>query len=135
MKDQRTKGGKGGRNIPLHPSVRLILETLPRALHTDRVFLNQGPNGLQPIEDFRGAFQSAKDKAGIEDFVFHDFRHTAVTNLRRAGNAPTVIMKASGHKTLAMFLRYNLFDDEDLRVKRTSQSHDTVVRQVRNPKG
>ena len=38
--------------------------------------------------------------------MFHDFRHVAKSNLRNAGNSPTVIiMKASGHKTMSMFIR------------------------------
>ena len=48
--------------------------------------------------------------------MFHDFRHVAKSNLRNAGNSPTVIiMKASGHKTMSMFIRYNLVDEEDLK--------------------
>ena len=51
----------------------------------------------------------------LDDFMFNDFRHVAISNLRKAGNSPTVIMKASGHKTMSMFLRYNLVDEEDLK--------------------
>ena len=47
--------------------------------------------------------------------MFHDFRQVAISNLRNAGNIPTVIMKASGHKTMSMFIRYNLVDEEDLK--------------------
>ena len=48
--------------------------------------------------------------------MFHDFRHVAKSNLSNAGNSPTVIiMKASGHKTMSMFIRYNLVDEEDLK--------------------
>ena len=42
----------------------------------------------------------------IEDFVFHDLRHCAVTNMADAGVAPEVIMKAVGHLDPEMFLRY-----------------------------
>ena len=37
-----------------------------------------------------------------------------MTNLRKAGNDYTTIMKASGHKTMSMFLRYNLVNEEDV---------------------
>ena len=47
--------------------------------------------------------------------MFYDFRHVAKSNLRNAGNSPTVIMKASGNKTMSMFIRYNLVDEEDLK--------------------
>ena len=47
--------------------------------------------------------------------MFHDFRHVAKSNLRNAGNSPTVIMKTSGHKIMNMFIRYNLVDEKDLK--------------------
>ena len=47
--------------------------------------------------------------------MFHDFRQVAISNLRNAGNSPAVIMKASGHKTMSMFIRYNLVDEKDLK--------------------
>ena len=70
---------------------------------------------LEEFNDFRKSWKSARKKAGLDDFVFHDFRHVAISNLRKAGNSPTVIMKASGHKTMSMVLRYNLVDEEDLK--------------------
>ena len=46
--------------------------------------------------------------------MFHDFRHVAKSNLSNAGNSPTVIvMKASGHKTMSMFIK--LVDKEYLK--------------------
>ena len=47
--------------------------------------------------------------------MFHDFGHVAKSNLRNAGNSPTVIMKTSGHKTMSMFKKYNFVDEEDLK--------------------
>ena len=47
--------------------------------------------------------------------MFHDFRRDAISNLRKAGNSLTVIMKVSGHKTMSMVLRYNIVDEEDLK--------------------
>jgi integrase len=68
----------------------------------------------KPFNDFKKSFATAKDDAGIKDFLFHDLRHCAITNLRKAGNDYSTIMKASGHKAMSMFFRYNLVEEEDV---------------------
>ncbi|MDI3465647.1 MAG: hypothetical protein OJF50_004468 [Nitrospira sp.] len=42
----------------------------------------------------------------IENFVFHDLRHCAVTNLADEGVEIETIMKIVGHSSVEMFLRY-----------------------------
>jgi integrase len=69
----------------------------------------------RPIKSIKVALASALKKTGIEDFRFHDLRHTFVTNMRRAGNRQTVIMKLTGHKTLSMFARYDTIEPSDAR--------------------
>jgi len=119
---QRTKGKKEGRVIPLHPRVKDALAQLSSRFKKGRVFLREG----KPFNDCKHSFSTAKAKAGIEDFRFHDFRHCAVTNLRRAGNDYTTIMKASGHKTMSMFHRYNLVNEEDVAKMRWKDSDKEV---------
>lgn len=63
----------------------------------------------------RKAFDRACAKAGVKDFRIHDLRHTFNTNMRKAGVDRSVIMKITGHKTTAMFERYNTVDAEDAR--------------------
>ena len=112
----RTKGKKNGRSIPIHPLIKEMLYSLPRSITTNRVFLYLDKQGrYRPFKGFSRSWNRVRKLAGLNDVVFHDFRHTAITNMRKAGNPPSVIMKASGHKTMSMFLRYNLVDDEDLR--------------------
>ena len=112
----RTKGKKNGRSIPIHPLIKEMLYSLPSSITTNRVFLYVDKQGrYRPFKGFSRSWNRVRKLAGLNDVVFHDFRHTAITNLRKAGNPPSVIMKASGHKTMSMFLRYNLVDDEDLR--------------------
>ena len=66
-----------------------------RGLGHNRVFTYKG----RPIMGIRTAFLKACRRAGIENFRFHDLRHTFNTNMRKAGVDQSVIMKLTGHKT------------------------------------
>jgi integrase len=65
------------------------------------------------LKDIKQGFTDAVKKAGIEDFRFHDLRHCAIANMRRAGLDPFTIMKFTGHKTLKMVERYNTVERVD----------------------
>lgn len=60
------------------------------------------------------AFERACRKAGVTHAAFHDLRHTFVTNVRRAGIDYLRIMAITGHKTMAVFKRYNTIARHDL---------------------
>jgi integrase len=71
--------------------------------------------GGNPIKDFRSAWQSACERAGLAGRIPHDFRRTAVRNLERAGVPRSAAMAMVGHKTEAIYRRYAIADEGMLR--------------------
>ncbi len=60
----------------------------------------------------RAAFGKACKMANIQDFHFHDCRHTSITRMIRAGLPPVEVMRVSGHSTLSAFYRYANLDSD-----------------------
>jgi integrase len=111
--DSETKSGEG-RRIPFGSLIgRLLKDHLTTQKKRDpESFLFTTESG-NLLGNFRRGFQRACRRAGIKELCFHDFRHTAITNMRKAGVNISVIMAISGHKTMAMFRRYNRIDLDD----------------------
>jgi integrase len=67
-----------------------------------------------PVREVKTAFRTACKKAKIVNLRFHDLRHCAATNLRRAGVDTTTAMQIIGHKSPLMWKRYNSVAESDL---------------------
>lgn len=103
---------KKPRQVPMTPDVRATLQQLARlrSLATKHVFLYKG----KPIKRISRAFRTAMDGAKVENFRFHDLRHCAATNLRRAGIDTATAMNIVGHQSEKMWKRYNAIQEADL---------------------
>jgi len=67
------------------------------------------------VKDFRRQWARACKLAGCPGMLRHDFRRTAVRNLERKGVSRSVATKITGHKTEAVYRRYAIVSDGDLR--------------------
>lgn len=108
---RETKNGEV-RLVPMTPTVYQVFTELwkERRLDTQRVFLYNGAE----VKRIGTAFNAACRRAGITNLKIHDFRHTASTNLRRAGVDTATATKIVGHKSDRMHRRYNTITPDDL---------------------
>jgi integrase len=111
LRSQDTKTKKP-RKIPMTPDVRMTLQRLAkvRSLSIRHVFTFKG----KPLKRISRSFRTALKDAGITDFRFHDLRHCASTNLRRAGVDTATAMNIVGHLSEKSWKRYNAIEERDL---------------------
>lgn len=83
----------------------------PRWLH--RLYRGRPPRHCS-CKGIKRVFRTVLRETGISDFRFHDLRHCAATNLRRAGVDTATAMQIVGHKSDKMWKRYNAIKESDL---------------------
>ncbi len=139
------------REFPLTKELRALLECqgkaadvlMMRGIVVEHVFVD--PKTGRRVKNFRKSWDNACLAAGLAESeeigerksgkpilkitplrIPHDFRRTAVRNLVRLGIPEKVAMQMTGHKTRAVFDRYNIVSGSDL--KDAAETMDEAAR-------
>lgn len=101
-----------GRVIPLEDCLQEIIKRriTARRFGCDLIFHKKGAG----IGTFYKRWNRACRLAGVAGKIPHDLRRTAVRNFLRAGVPEKVAMSISGHRTRAVFDRYNIVSERDI---------------------
>ncbi|MGD0401314.1 MAG: site-specific integrase [Syntrophobacteraceae bacterium] len=70
---------------------------------------------VKPVRSITTGFIGALKRAGIEDFRFHDLRHTFASQLALRGASLKQIQELLGHKNITMTMRYAHLTQESKR--------------------
>lgn len=99
-----TKNGED-RAVPLAHNAFALLQNLRKVRRIDTDYVFPRKDGLKPME-IRKAWEKAVRAAGLDDFRFHDLRHTAASYLAMNGATLVEISNILGHKSMQMVKRY-----------------------------
>ena len=123
----RTKSKRPGGEVHTLPITQAILVLLAeqRGNHPIYVFTyvckrsrgqrRKGERYPFSKNGWRKDWWRALEAAGIEDFRFHDLRHTAATRVLRASNNLKVVQEMLGHSDIGTTARYAHAMKEDVR--------------------
>jgi len=98
---ENTKSGEA-RGIPINDQLKQELLNIQR--YGNFVFSKKDG---RPYGNPRKGFESALKRTGIENFRFHDLRHTFASHLAMNGEQLLTIASLLGHKSINMTMRYS----------------------------
>lgn len=99
-----TKNGER-RALPISDFIQGLLKARAKVRRIDSDLVFPGRPPIRPAQ-LRHAWNQALQVAGINDFHWHDLRHSAASYLAMNGASTQEIAAVLGHKTLAMVKRY-----------------------------
>src|SRR5205823_14739223 len=117
----RRSKNKKARTMTLAGELAAIIErrsaaraalVVKKGLETDHVFYR---NDGSPVQDFKKAWASACKAAGVGGRLFHGLRRSGIRKMTRAGVSRKIATAISGHRTEAIYARYDIADEEDLK--------------------
>jgi integrase len=138
-----TTKGKGARTIiiPITPTIASILWPL-RGHHPERVFTYiaqrtrggrvKGHRYLLTINGAKSQWRRLREKAGVENFRFHDIRHDVGTKLLRDTGNLKLVQRALNHSDIKTTTRYaHVLDEEVAKALEQVQKSRAVTRRAR----
>lgn len=117
----RLKGGRT-QKLPLTPAMVALIANQPRCGPQVFTYLcirnspgrERGKRYPVTASGLRRVWANAIKSAKIDDFRFHDLRHTAATRMVRANGNLKLAQKLLGHTRIETTARYSHVNDEDL---------------------
>lgn len=114
---RRSKHGEK-RHVPLNGTARAALDLILASHSSPWVFPAKAPrakrDGTKAVDGPRDGSSASRcilapalSKAGIEDFHWHDLRHTFCSRLVMAGVDIRTVQQLAGHKTITITMRYS----------------------------
>ena len=100
----KLKGGKM-RYVPMLPELAGELRRVPAVIGEDRLFPPK-PGATSERQRVEGSFEDLLDRANIQDFRFHDLRHTFASWYMMNGGDLYELAKILGHSNIRMTERY-----------------------------
>jgi len=107
--------------IKIGPALMAALSTTPQDQRKGKVF---------DVTNFRKRWEAALETAEIDNFKFHDLRHTFASWARQAGADLADVCEALGHSNVTMTMRYAHVKPDD-QITAFDRVSDSVLAQSR----
>lgn len=101
-----TTKNKKPRMLYLQEPALGCIKTVYEKARVGQVYLFASPHNVKKPNDFRTAWHTALKRAKIEDFRFHDVRHTAASLMAKHGAGLHEISDILGHSDIKVTQRY-----------------------------
>ncbi|UTW58846.1 site-specific integrase [Kordiimonas sp. SCSIO 12603] len=109
-----TKNDKSPRLKPISKEAFEVLKILYEERRYDSPLVFHNTDGTKPFDFKRRIYHAIRD-AGLQDFRWHDLRHTTASYLSMMGAGQKEIMDALHHKSMKSSERYQHLSNEHLR--------------------
>ena len=110
LRDTKT----GARAVPLSPTARQVLTSLPRQPDNPWVISGRGPGAR--LSNLNATWGVVRKKAGLEDVRIHDLRHSFASRALSLGESLPMIGKLLGHRKVQTTARYAHLARESVKV-------------------